>query len=727
MRKSKIIIFLILGLSSNILFAQKWRDFVDIDELIQDLVQQDENTSYEELYESMYEYQRSPINLNTTISEELANVYILSKHQIRELIEHRERFGNFLSIYELQALPSFDLETIYKLLAFADIRERSQNVGTLPLLKRMATEENNSFIYRIESTLEDQRGYMPIDADGNRYSDGYFNKFLSRNNRADSTPYLGGALKHLIRYRINHRNDYAVGLTATKGQGEHFTWDPSTKRYGFDFYSMHFVKYNIGRVKALALGDYQLQFGQGLVMAGGFAIGKGSETINTLRRSNTGIRPYTSTIESGFLRGAATTIELNKRFDATVFASLNKIDGIVLDSSNFNQEQIDAANEEGVSLEFAELSNYLSSGQHRRESELAKKRLIFQQIGGGNVTYESKNKALKVGATFVHTTFGANFRKANQTYNNVDFSGRKNATYGINYSYNIQNFNFFGEIAQSSSGGKGMTNGVIAYLSSKVEFAMLHRHFDPNFHTFYSRAFSEYSRNINESGIYWGTKIKFNNKWLLSGYYDIFSSPFLRFQADAPSRGNEYLMQLNYSISRSVKIYARTKVETKWRNQSDNITPIDFITPSTRKQYILNLDYNTSKTVSMKTRVQWSSFQQSNAPTTGYAIIQDFNFKVNKWTISSRYALFDTDDFDNRQYTYEKDVLYAFSIPAYNGKGVRTYVLLRYKPSKKLDFWLKVGRYLYAFDPAEPTISSGLEAIEGNHRTTARFQMRIKF
>ena len=36
-------------------------------------------------------------------------------------------------------------------------------------------------------------------------------------------------------------------------------------------------------------------------------------------------------------------------------------------------------------------------------------------------------------------------------------------------------------------------------------------------------------------------------------------------------------------------------------------------------------------------------------------------------------ALFDTDDFDNRQYIYEKDVLWAFSIPAY----VCNYVFLR--------------------------------------------------
>ncbi len=700
-------------------------DGVDLDEIIQDLVQLDDDVNYEDMYESMFQYQRNKINLNNTTAEELRNIYILSDLQINSLMSHIDRYGKLLSIYELQSVPGFDLVTIATLLNFAEVREQSINISNQPFLKRLLTEENNSLIYRIESPLEDPRGYMPVDSNGERYSEEWYRKFQSRARRNDSTPYLGGSLRHLLRFRVNHRNDFQIGLTATKGSGEQFTWDPSTKRYGFDFYSMHFVKYNVGRLKRLALGDYQLQFGQGLIMAGGFAIGKGSETTQTLRRSNTGIRPYTSTIENGFLRGGAATVEVTKTIDATVFASYNRLDGSVLDTNDLADQFANAAGDEGFNVSLVELTNNFSSGFHRKETELEKKRLVGQAVGGANLSYVSKDRRLKMGATYVHTQYEENFNRQDRTYNALEFNGTKNSTYGVNYSYNWQNFNFFGEVAQSKSKGVGLINGFVSNLSQKVEYAMLFRHYSPNFHSFYGNAFGEASRNINETGLYWGLKLKPSKKITVAAYYDKFNFPWLSSRTDNPTVGDEYLMQFNYKISRKIMLYARTKVENKERNAPDNITKLDYTATGTRKQYLLNMDYNASNVVSMKSRVQFSTYDIGGVRTRGYAIIQDFNFRVNKWTFSTRYALFDTDDSDNRQFVYEKDVLYAFAIPAYNGKGIRTYVVARYKASRKLDFWLKVGRYLYAYEN-DITVGSSLDEIAGNHKTTARFQMRIK-
>ncbi len=719
-----VALVLCLVFSISYVSAQQWRENIQLDELIQDLVQQDENTNYEDLYESLFQYKRNPINLNHTNSEELQNLYILSKDQIRNLIEYEKKFGKLLSIYELQAVPGFDVETIYRLAAFSDVREQAINISNEPFLKRLRTEENNSILYRIERTLETQKGYTPSTVDSST------GKIANR--------YLGSPIKHFLRLRTSHKNDFALGITATKGQGEKFIWQPNSKRYGFDFYSMHFVKYNIGRIKAIALGDYQLQFGQGLIMAGGFAIGKGSETTQTIRRSNTGIRPYTSSIESGFLRGVATTIEVNKRLDLSLFGSKNKLDGalvadtsfIIEDSLNPNDVDLDQflasnINPSDFDEDLFNISNINSNGLHRTITETLRKRKIEQNVVGGNISYKSLDKNLKGGFTFVNTSYSQNFNRSGQLYNSLEFNGTQNTTYGLNYSYNWQNFNFFGELAQSSSGGIGLVNGFVSNLSTKVEYAMMFRHFDPNFHSFYGNAFSEATRNINETGLYQGIKIRANRKWTITAYYDQFKFSWLRFQADAPSHGTEYLVQANYKITRKIKLYGRVKVETKGVNLRDNETPLDYVVPVTKKQYILNLDYGASRTVSMKSRVQFSKVGVLDNVSGGYAIIQDFNFKVNKWTFSTRYALFDTDNFDNRQYTYEKDVLYAFSIPAYNGKGIRTYILARYKASKKLDFWLKVGRYLYAFEPGA-TISSGLNEIQGNKQTTARFQMRVR-
>ncbi len=86
--------------------------------------------------------------------------------------------------------------------------------------------------------------------------------------------------------------------------------------------------------------------------------------------------------------------------------------------------------------------------------------------------------------------------------------------------------------------------------------------------------------------------------------------------------------------------------------------------------------------------------------------------------------MFDKDDFDKRQYIYERDVLYAFSIPALSGRGLRSYFVLRFKASRKLDFWIKYSRTRFT---DRETVGSGLEEIDGNSRTIVRAQTRIRF
>src|SRR5919112_581502 len=107
----------------------------------------------------------------------------------------------------------------------------------------------------------------------------------------------------VVRYRVSHTRDFSLGFTAEKDAGEPLVWKPGKGRLGADFYSAHFVVQERGRLKTLALGDYQLQFGQGLLLSSGLQVGKGAETITTLRRSSVGVRAYSSLLENTFFRG----------------------------------------------------------------------------------------------------------------------------------------------------------------------------------------------------------------------------------------------------------------------------------------------------------------------------------------------------------------------------------------------------------------------------------------
>lgn len=715
----KILLYIACFIYSLNGFAQDYpRKQLDVDAFVDDLFQQqDEGVNYEMLYENLVNYYQNPINLNNCDYEELSALLVLSDAQIKNILRHIEKNGKLLSIYELQSIDGMNIPTIFQLLPFVQVDDVVMQIDAGPLWQRMLHEDNNSILIRTEMS-----GGSFTANNGTPYSNYYKlepqDGYITPEPKSDGTlptHYEGGPLKHYIRYRVSHKNDFSLGFLAEKDKGEQFTWDGETKRYGMDFYSFHFHTYNKGRFKSIAIGDYQMQDGQSLIFAGGFLIGKSPETINSTRRTSIGIRPYTSAIEGGFFRGAAATYKLHKQLDITVMGSRLKVDAKALES---NDSLVDVG-------DFTISLSSLNSGLHRTETEISKKQNSTKYDVGSVLKYNSKDKKLQAGISLLQTVLSDTIKTTDDPRNIGVFQGKSNLVYGGNYSYNWKNFNVFGELAQSQSGGIGAVQGILGSLSKKLQVALQFRHFDPNFHSIYADPFAE-SGAKNENGVYWGMKYKFNNKWELSAYYDRFWFPWLRSQVDQPSYGDEYLGRLQYKPQRRVTMYFQHKNETKLRNQSDNITKGDFAVPTTKQTQIVNIDYNVSKIMSLKSRVQWSYFQQSNGISVGYMALQDINFKFNKWRLSARYAIFDTEGSNNAQYTYERDVLYAYSIYSFSGIGVRKFIMLRYTPFQKVDFWLKVARTTYDHFPGI-SVNSGQEEIIGNKRTDIRLQMRYNF
>ena len=691
---------LLLIANTSLLRAQDYpRQPLDFDFLIQELFaqQDDDQVAYEDIYVTLFQYYQHLIDLNRATREELSAIFILSAPQISNLLAHRERYGLLLTIYELQAVEGFDLTTIYKLLPFVRVPDAGLQTDRRPLLERIIGEDNNALLLRYERVLQQKRGFTPADT--------------SSSGRVGSR-YLGSPYKLFARYRISHARDFSLGFTAEKDAGELITWNPATRRYGLDYYSAHFQLYNKGRLKTLALGDYQLQFGQGLLLSSGFGVGKGSETITTLRRSSLGIRPYSSVLEMSFFRGGAVTYTLTNRVELTGFYSGKRVDA--------NLEELADTLEE--TQEF--FTGIQISGFHRTPAELANRHAVQERVFGGNATYRSQDKNLTVGLTWVQTNYGARIARRNLPYRAFEFTGIRSAVIGVNYTYNWQNVNFFGETGRSASGGMGSVNGLMASLSDRVDLAMLYRHYQRDFHTFYGNAFGEGSRNINESGFYTGLKIRPLAKWEITAYYDRFRFPWLRFRVDAPSSGDEYLVRVHYRPHRQASLYAQFRAESKGRNDPSLKHHMDVVTQVVRRHYLLFYDFSPVPVLNLRSRVQFSSFEQSAPRTTGYLIAQDVNLQFDRVRISTRYALFDTDDYDNRQYVFEKDVLYAFSIPAFSGRGTRLYVLTQFRPTRHLDLWF---RYALTHFRDQQTIGSGLEQIEGPRRSEVKAQVRYRF
>jgi len=655
----------------------------------------------EDLYGTLLALYQSPLNLNTARPEELRALPLLRESQVAALLAHRQANGALLSLYELQAVPGWDLRTITRVAPFVTVESARPNAVRGNLWQRIRLEENNALLLRYRRVLQPRKGFSPVDT------------FQGR----PTLRYLGGPNAVALRYRVSHARDFSLGLTAENDAGEPWAWRPARNQFGPDFLSAHFVLYERGRLRTLALGDYQLQFGQGLLLSSGLVQGKGAETIMTLRRPSLDVRPYAALLENTFFRGAAATYQLASRWEATAFASRKNVDANARQLSDSLGQVADELS-----------SSLLLTGLHRTATEIANRQRLTETVGGGHLGYASPDGSLSLGVTAVVSRFGNVFRKRPEPYNRYEFSGQTNSVLGLHYSYGWRNLLLFGEGGRSASGGLGAVSGVLASLGPQVDAAVLVRHYDADFHTLYGNAFGENTRNINESGLYVGLKIRPVPRWEISAYFDQFSFPWLRYRVSAPSQGQDALVRLAFAPAKTSLLYVQYRARLKPLDLPYSLTGRALPLPGQQLRHSLLafVDVQPTRALGLRTRLQVSYLRaDDNRPwKQGFLLSQDAQVQVGRrLSLAGRYAVFDTDDFDTRQYALEQDVLYAVSIPALYGRGTRAYFISQLTLNKTLTLWLRYAETRYR---DQTTIGSGLEEIQGRVRSEVTAQLRVK-
>ena len=637
--------------------------------------------SYEELYETLSHLLANPTDINAVTQEQLRAVMILSEEEINSFLDYRSSYGPFISTLELQAVPGWSETTIGRFLPFVTLRDPTSQINR-SLFQRMSHETNNYLVLKYERTLETKRGFQPSTDSAHRY--------------------LGSPDKYYLRYRVTRSNDFSFGVTAEKDPGEPMGWNPDRQQYGFDFVSAHLQLMKKGWLDNLIVGDFQCQFAQGLQLGSVFGLGKNSETITGTRRGNLGFLPYTSAGESIYFRGTALSLKINDQFRVHTFYSFKKRDATVEENETST-------------------SSLLNSGLHRTQTEIQSRNQIGDRDAG--VVIQFRRSHLDAGLIGYNKVFDQVLSPSLTPYNQFRFRGTSYTNVGAYCNFSFASLSFFSEFAHTISHGSAMTIGLIGNLTSKLELAWLYRSFARDYYSDYANAFSESTAPQNEEGLYWGAKYTFNKRVWVNAYLDVFRFPWLRYRIYQPSEGMEWLLRLNYMPSKSVSCFIQAREEIKSRNQSEETVSYQ-ISPGSKKNIWISCEYKASSILSFKTRLQGSEYQLNNTITRGMAFVQDITVSGNRWSASFRYALFDTDDYENRLYVYEKDVWLTTSLPAYNGRGTRIYLLLHYAITPHADVWLRWSRTNYL---NRSFIGSGGDQIDENTRNDVKFQLRIRF
>lgn len=691
-----------------------------VDELINQNVEllteqlQSEEGDLSSLTDNWQYYKSHPINLNKANHEQLSELQILNDIQINNLLKHREKNGNLISIYELQSIDGFDLLSIKKITPFVYVSDNfsSAHFST----KEMFKDGKHEFVTRLQRILEPQAGFNVSD-----------DVKMSKPNNY----YLGDANRIFARYTFQYNNNVSFAIAGEKDAGEEFRIGGAPvdsvsngsfksgnhavyrQTKGFDFYTGHIAIRNIKSIKTLVIGDYQATFGQGLTLWQGFAFGKSASPLS-IKRFGIGIKPYRSFDENRFFRGAAGTFRI-KKFEVTGLVSYKKIDAnaTIVDTLSNNE------------LDVVAVSSLEVGGIHNTNALMQDKGSITQTIFGGNIAYN--NRSLHLGVTAQNMNLSAELIKTPSLYNQFDFQGKSNFVAGADYNYIFKNANLFGEFSMSGNGGKAFCQGLIVALDPKLTFSAHYRNFEKNFQNLYGNAISENTLPQNEKSLYFGMEAKLFKTLTYSIYLDQYKFSWLQSGKSSPSTGRDILTQLNYTPTKKIDMYFRFRHRTKFENSIvDN--SYDYLVPFVQYNYRYNLSVQITPDIKFKSRIEYIHVDKAQQPDEdGVAFAQDIIYKKMKFpfTFTMRYAVFDTKSYNSRVYIYENDVLYGYSVPALYGKGQRAYFIINWDVTRNFEVWVRVAQTIY--DNQTVLQQGSLNQINSNHKTELKLQARLKF
>lgn len=648
-----------------------WEDFVEklsVDEYA-------DNEYLTPLIEDLSEIHAHPFNINTVTKQELEQLPFLSSEDIEEILAYVYRHGPMQSMGELMLINQLDYQTRQFLTLFIYIGPQEKEKQRFKL-KELFKYGHHEVSTRLDIPLYRRDGYrIPSDE-----------VLLDNPNKV----YLGNSLYHNLRYGFKYKNKLFFGLTAEKDAGEPFG---SYGNKGYDAYSFHFLLKDCGILKTLALGDYRLKFGEGLIVNTDYYFGK-STMLNLSPEQNT-IKKFSSTSETSFFRGAVATVRLGT-FDISAFYSYLPLDATL--------------RKDGT------ISSIKTDGLHRTLLEISKKHNTVEQSAGGDITW--RHKYVSLGVTSLYQHYSKPFSTGSQQYRKYYPSGTDFFNIGAHYDVRYNKFYFSGETAYNNTyHGWATLNKAVYRFNHNYSVIALQRLYTYQYVGLRSNAFSEGGTVKNESGFYVGVEASPLNELKLFAYFDYFYFPWVKFATPHTSDGVEGILQADYIFSKKFNLSGHYQIKKKER----------YGEPYLYNKLKLQCQYFPTQTLELRLSARCTTVKdETQNRVNGYMAGGIFKWREKKQRINLAlsYVYFDSEDYKAPMSFYEPSLLYTYSFMTMYGRGMRTALRAEWNITKHLMFMMKYGLTAYT-DRHE--IGEGLQRIGSSCKNDFSFLLRCKF
>lgn len=588
---------------------------------------------------------RHPLCVNTASADELRSLPGISELQVQGLLAWRRQLGPLLALEELAAIPAWDAETVLRLRSFLTTE------AAVPRQWRQALREGSHSLLLRGSTL-----VTPTEP----YRKGQ---------------YAGGPERLLLRYRYRAGERLRAGFSLEKDPGEPLTPD---------FASFHLFWQGRGLLRTLALGDFTVNMGQGLVQWDAPAFGGGAD-LASLKRQGAFLQPFLSADEYHFARGLGATLQQG-HWQLSLYASRRAVSA-----------STDSVDGERV------VTSVNRTGYHRTLSERAGRGALRTDAAGGRLQWE--RGPLRLGLNGRWLRFSVPLASGGKPYERFEAQGSILRQGSVDWGYTRGPAHFFGEAALDAGGHLALAQGLLFSGGALWDAALHYRHFSERYAAFDGNAVGRRSEPQNEEGIYIGVQVHPQRGPHLEAWAEGYRFPWLRYGVDAPTGGFGGGLQLGWRPLRG------TELALRFRSSGEQST-------EAMGAVLDRLRDNRRQTLRFQAAQDWGGWRASfrneavwgeGAEGTLRGVAGSVAVRAPSWRglrLGLQGHIYDTDGYASRLYQYTEGAG-GGTIGVFYGSGERYSILMQYDLLKHVLVSVQVIRTLSTFRPGEVPVADG--------------------
>ena len=591
----------------------------DLQELLDNA---ESEVNIEQLLDLVEQLKTNKILINEADADDLRQLPWLKTVDVQAIIIYRRDKGPILSLHELETIIG---------------KEKAANISPYISFKK-------------EHSARMTPRAKVVDVDGSLYSRLFWETTPRKGILEGKYAGENYRLYHRLQFSAPHLN---ASLLQEKDIGE-----PDVA----DFTSFSINASNVGVIKSAVLGNYKLNFAQGLLIGQGRYYSKGSDPSGSVRLPSKQLLPYTSSSESGFLQGAATTLKLDP-FEITLFYSANHRDAVI--------------NDAGV------ITSFSTSGYHRTELELSRRDNVTETISGANLLchYQAGSFSGRVGGSVLNYSYPLPLEELEPSATTSTLSSA--TLYSLETDLSFGRATLFAEAAFSqrpddASWAAGAEYEIFHGLSTVAAL----RRYGPRYYSPFAGAFAERGSGAsNEQGYYVGFNAKISNRLSVAAYYDFFTFPLLDDHCPYSSDGNDSRLLVTWKQSSLLtwNLQFQHKEKEEQSNQGTSGDPLWTALPQITNRCRLDCDMTVSRRVQLRCRGEVKKvvkeYLAGDQPFYGWLAYHQAGYIFGKFGLKGRFTVFNTEDYDAAIYAYEDDLPLTSSLGMYNGRGKSLFVV----------------------------------------------------